>query len=59
MSENTVATQSKGEIVQVIGAIVDIEFSEQELPSIMNAIRIVNPDIPEEEQLIVEVPQKL
>jgi len=59
MSENTVATQSKGEIVQVIGAIVDIEFSEQELPSIMNAIRIVDPNVPEDEQLIVEVAQQL
>ncbi len=59
MSENTVATQSKGKIVQVIGAIVDIEFSEQELPNIMNAIRINDPDYPEENQLIVEVAQQL
>jgi F-type H+-transporting ATPase subunit beta len=59
MSENTVATQSKGKIVQVIGAIVDIEFSEQELPSIMNAIRINDPDYSEENQLIVEVAQQL
>jgi F-type H+-transporting ATPase subunit beta len=59
MSENTVATQNKGQIVQVIGAIVDIEFSEQELPNIMNAIRINDPDFSEENQLIVEVAQQL
>ncbi|MCF8029708.1 MAG: F0F1 ATP synthase subunit beta [Desulfohalobiaceae bacterium] len=52
-------SEIKGEIAQVIGAIVDIEFSEQELPSIMNAIRINDPDVPEENQLIVEVAQQL
>ncbi|MEF8823662.1 MAG: F0F1 ATP synthase subunit beta [Desulfohalobiaceae bacterium] len=59
MSENTVATQNKGQIVQVIGAIVDIEFSEQELPNIMNAIQINDPDVHEESKLVVEVAQQL
>ncbi len=53
MSENI------GKIVQVIGAIVDIEFEEGKLPNILNAIRILDPNKSEEEQLIVEVAQQL
>ncbi len=53
MSENT------GQIVQVIGAIADIEFPEGQLPSIMNAIRIEDPDVEPENRLIVEVAQQL
>ncbi len=53
MSENI------GKIVQVIGAIVDIEFEEGKLPNILNAIRILDPDKSEDEQLIVEVAQQL
>ncbi|MBN2284088.1 MAG: F0F1 ATP synthase subunit beta [Deltaproteobacteria bacterium] len=49
-----------GKIVQVIGPVVDVEFQEGQLPSIMNAITITNPAInDEEDNLIVEVAQHL
>ena len=46
---------NEGKIVQVIGPVVDIEFSEGKLPAILNAISIprVNPE-GKEERLIVE-----
>ncbi|OPL15943.1 MAG: ATP synthase subunit beta [delta proteobacterium MLS_D] len=49
-----------GKIVQVIGPVVDVEFEEQQLPSIMNALWITNPTInDEEDNLVVEVAQHL
>ena len=49
-----------GRIVQVIGPVVDAEFQEGNLPSIMNALTITNPTInDEEENLVVEVAQHL
>ncbi|MDQ0360590.1 F0F1 ATP synthase subunit beta [Breznakia pachnodae] len=47
-------SQNKGKIVQVIGPVVDILFSEEHLPSLLNAI-----DIPldGQESLVVEVAQ--
>ncbi|MBS3778814.1 MAG: F0F1 ATP synthase subunit beta [Desulfovermiculus sp.] len=53
MSENV------GKISQVIGAVVDLEFSEGQLPNIRNAIRIKDPSRTGEEELIVEVAQQL
>ena len=32
--------EHKGKIIQIIGPVVDIEFEEQHLPKIYNAIRI-------------------
>ncbi|MCX7817148.1 MAG: F0F1 ATP synthase subunit beta [Syntrophales bacterium] len=49
-----------GKVVQVIGPVVDVEFPEGHLPSIMNAILITNPAINDEEgNLVVEVAQHL
>ncbi len=49
-----------GKIAQVIGPVVDVEFSEGELPPIFGALKITNPRIDEtEENLIVEVAQHL
>ncbi|KUO60615.1 ATP synthase subunit beta [bacterium BRH_c32] len=49
-----------GEIVQVIGPVVDIDFEEGHLPSIYNAINIPRTSIEgKEETLIVEVQQHL
>lgn len=49
-----------GEIVQVIGPVVDIDFQEDHLPSIYNAIKIPRTSIEgNEETLIVEVQQHL
>lgn len=49
-------SQNKGKIVQVIGPVVDILFSEEHLPSLLNAI-----DIPldGQESLVVEVAQHI
>jgi F-type H+-transporting ATPase subunit beta len=49
-----------GRIVQVIGPVIDVEFEEGNLPSIMNALTITNPTISDEEDnLVVEVAQHL
>jgi len=49
-----------GTIQQVIGPVVDIEFSESELPQILNAVRIPRKNTEGvEEDLIVEVQQHL
>jgi len=49
-----------GRIVQVIGPVIDVEFEEGNLPSIMSALTITNPAInDEEDNLVVEVAQHL
>ena len=49
-----------GKIAQVIGPVVDVEFSGGELPPIYGALKITNPRIDDrEENLIVEVAQHL
>ncbi len=53
MSENI------GKIVQVLGAVVDVEFEEGKLPNILNAIKVLDPSRSEEESLILEVAQQL
>ncbi len=52
-------SEKVGKISQVIGATLDIEFTEGQLPSIRNAVRVKDPNRPEEEELIVEVAQQL
>ena len=50
----------EGKIVQVIGPVVDIEFSDGSLPEILNAIKIPRKSTQgEQENLIVEVQQHL
>jgi F-type H+-transporting ATPase subunit beta len=50
----------EGKIIQVIGAIVDVEFPEGELPNILTALLITNPAIDTtEDNLVVEVAQHL
>ncbi|GAB6887318.1 F0F1 ATP synthase subunit beta [Desulfothermus okinawensis JCM 13304] len=53
MSENI------GKIVQVLGAVVDVEFEEGKLPNILNGIKVLDPSRSEEEALILEVAQQL
>jgi len=48
-----------GKIVQVIGAVVDMEFPEGKLPSILSAIDIKNDNNPDDKDLVVEVAQHL
>jgi len=51
---------NEGKIVQVIGPVVDVEFQENQLPSIFNGLFITNPSINDEpDNLVVEVAQHL
>jgi F-type H+-transporting ATPase subunit beta len=51
---------NEGKIIQVIGPVVDIEFSDGHLPAIFNAIKIPRVNIEgKEEDLIAEVQQHL
>jgi len=54
------SAENVGKIVQVIGAVVDLEFPEGQLPDIMNAVTITSPTISDEkDNLVVEVAQHL
>jgi F-type H+-transporting ATPase subunit beta len=60
MSIGTVTATSQGKIVQVIGPVVDVEFSGADLPEINTALRISNPSISDKPgNLVVEVAQHL
>ena len=48
-----------GKVVQVIGAVVDVEFSDGNLPSIFTALEITNPNNSDAPSLICEVAQHL
>lgn len=49
-----------GKITQVLGAVVDVEFSDGALPPIYNALKITNPAISDQPwNLIIEVAQHL
>jgi F-type H+-transporting ATPase subunit beta len=48
-----------GKIVQVIGAVVDVEFPEGQLPQILSALEIKNPNNTDAPDLICEVAQHL
>jgi F-type H+-transporting ATPase subunit beta len=50
----------EGKIIQVTGPVVDVEFSEGDLPEILTALFITNPSIDDvEDNLVVEVAQHL
>lgn len=44
-----------GKVVQIIGAIVDVKFSKDNLPNLLNAIEIMN----EDKKIVVEVAQHI
>ena len=50
---------SKGKVVQVIGPVVDVEFPENQLPQLNNAILIEHTDDTHQIQLTCEVAQHL
>ncbi|MGM0759270.1 MAG: F0F1 ATP synthase subunit beta [Thermodesulfobacteriota bacterium] len=52
-------SEKVGKISQVIGAVVDLEFPEGQLPNIRNSVRIKDPSRSAQEELIVEVAQQL
>ncbi len=49
----------KGRIKQVIGPVVDIEFSSRFLPNILSAVKVINTSISKETELVMEVQQHL
>ncbi|MGC9324516.1 MAG: F0F1 ATP synthase subunit beta [Desulfomonilia bacterium] len=52
--------QQNGRISQVIGAVVDVEFPQGDLPDIYNALFVTNPFISDQEDnLVLEVAQHL
>ena len=57
MSRQTTGT---GRINQVLGNVIDVEFSNGSLPSIFNALRVTNPSIDDQPgNLVLEVAQHL
>ncbi|MBQ7456036.1 MAG: F0F1 ATP synthase subunit beta [Desulfovibrio sp.] len=52
-------SQNTGKIVQVIGAVVDVAFPDGNLPNILNALEIKNPNNANAADLVVEVAQHL
>src|SRR5437870_11656719 len=49
-----------GKITQVLGAVIDVEFSDGSLPPICNALKVSNPAISDQEgNLVIEVAQHL
>jgi F-type H+-transporting ATPase subunit beta len=51
---------NEGKIIQVIGPVVDVDFSESELPTILNALKIPRTNIEGVvDELVVEVQQHL
>jgi F-type H+-transporting ATPase subunit beta len=50
---------NQGKIVQVIGAVVDVEFASGDLPNILTALKIKNENNPNAKELICEVAQHL
>jgi F-type H+-transporting ATPase subunit beta len=54
------SAQAKGQINQVLGNVIDVEFSNGSLPSIFNALRVSNPSIDDRPgNLVLEVAQHL
>ncbi|NIT13093.1 MAG: F0F1 ATP synthase subunit beta, partial [Candidatus Dadabacteria bacterium] len=52
--------QNTGKIIQVMGPVVDVEFSESSLPEIFTALRVTNKMISDEDwNLVLEVAQQL
>ena len=49
------AKGSKGTVVQVIGPVLDIRFSEGDLPALLNAIQVKSGD----REIVVEVAQHI
>src|SRR6202165_1214010 len=52
--------QAAGQISQVLGNVIDVEFSNGSLPPIFSALRVSNPSIDDREgNLVLEVAQHL
>lgn len=52
--------QVKGKVLQVLGAVVDVQFANDNVPAIFNALKVTNPSISDKEfNLVLEVSQHL
>ncbi|MDN5359907.1 MAG: F-type H+/Na+-transporting ATPase subunit beta [Thermotogaceae bacterium] len=49
------AKTNKGEIVSIIGPVIDVKFSNESLPDIFNALEVIHPDT--KKKLVLEVEQ--
>jgi F-type H+-transporting ATPase subunit beta len=55
-----VSAGEKGKIIQVIGPVVDVEFAQGKVPTILNALTVTNPSISSaKDNLVLEVAQHL
>ena len=53
-------SEIKGKVLQVLGAVVDVEFPDGHVPAIFNALRVTNPSINDKaDNLVLEVAQHL
>ena len=53
-------SELKGKVLQVLGAVVDVEFPDGQVPAIFNALRVTNSSINDKENnLVLEVAQHL
>src|SRR6185437_4651637 len=53
-------TNSNGRVKQVMGPVVDVEFTGGDLPAVLNALKVTNPAIDDKaENLVLEVAQHL
>src|SRR5215831_11269172 len=60
ISNGHVTAGKQGRVVQIIGPVVDVEFSGSDLPEINTALRLSNPSISDKPgNLVVEVAQHL
>src|ERR1700728_4002946 len=54
------AAITTGQISQILGNVIDVEFSDGSLPPIMTALKVTNPTIDERaDNLVLEVAQHL
>src|SRR5688500_2551976 len=54
------AEQASGQVTQVIGPVVDVEFPPGQLPELLTALRVTNRSISDvEDNLVLEVAQHL
>jgi F-type H+-transporting ATPase subunit beta len=57
---STATETAQGEIAQIMGAVIDVRFSEGNLPNILSALKLSNPTISDEpDNLTLEVSQHL
>jgi len=57
---STATENATGQILQIMGAVIDVKFADGHLPNILSALKLSNPTISEEEDnLTLEVSQHL